>query len=139
MRKRTLIILLAVIVVFTSSVTVSATSLNSTDILPRFTHISSVSAGLTIDSSTGLASCEGIGCAKANSSIVDVTVQLQQYKNNAWVTLKTWSGTDSVMTVVDGQYYVYKGYRYRTKVSVVVYDADGNYLESTIGTQEKTY
>jgi len=43
------------------------------------------------------------------------------------------------MAVVSGEYYVYKGYKYRTKTNMIVYDENGKYLESAIGTQETTY
>ena len=136
MKKRVISLFVSMIMLFSCALVTSATEYA---IQPRFTHIYSVSAGLTIDSSTGLATCEGFGSSKANDNTVSITVQLQQYKNGVWTTLKSWSGSDTVSVSVTGLYYVYKGYKYRTNVAVIVYDANGNYLESTIGTQEKTY
>lgn len=137
--KKVIQVVTALLLVFILPITASASSLEARVSQPRYTHIDGVYASLSIDSSNGLATCTGTAYAKASDSIVELTVQLQQCKNDTWYTLKTWSGSDTNMAVVTGKYYVYKGYTYRTKVSVVMYDADGNYLESTIGTQEKTY
>lgn len=105
----------------------------------RFTYIDAVGAQISIDTSTGIATCTGIGYAKATDDVVLLTVQLQRCENNVWYTLKTWSGSDVNMAVVTGRYAVYSGYTYRTKVSMILYDSNGNYLESATGTQETTY
>ena len=101
-------------------------------IQPRYTYIDAVG-------SSGKATCTGVGYAKDTYATVDMTVQLQQYVDGGWKTLEIWTGSDVNMAVVSGEYYVYKGYKYRTKTNMVVYDEDGNYLESASGTQEKTY
>lgn len=107
-------------------------------IQPRYTYIDAVGAKISINSS-GKATCTGVGYAKDTYATVDLTVQLQQYVDGGWKTLEIWTGSDVNMAVVSGEYYVYKGYKYRTKTNMVVYDEDGNYLESASGTQEKTY
>ena len=107
-------------------------------IQPRYTYIDAVGAKISI-SSSGKATCTGVGYAKDTYATVDLTVQLQQYLDGGWKTLEIWTGSDVNMAVVSGEYYVYKGYKYRTKTNMDVYDEDGNYLESASGTQEKTY
>ena len=46
---------------------------------------------------------------------LSVEIRLQQYKNNQWVTIKTWSDRDVAPYCGTGGYwYVAKGYYYRT-------------------------
>ena len=140
MKKKFVTIIVLVLVVLGITVPASATSENPEveQIQPRYTYIDAVGAKLSI-SANGLASCTGVGYAKGTYDTVDLTVYLQQSKNGAWTTLQSWSGSDTNMAVVSGEYYVYKGYKYRTKTSMIVYDENGKYLESASGTQEKTY
>ncbi len=55
---------------------------------------------------------------------VKFSVDLQQYKDNKWVTIKSWDETNKVDTVValfDHSYDVEKGYNYRFKSKIKVY------------------
>lgn len=46
--------------------------------------------------------------------LIEVEVELQQFKNGSWVTIKTWKGSDSApICVVVGKWYVPKKYGYR--------------------------
>lgn len=140
MKRKFAMLLVLVLVVSSVAVPVSADS-ECKDIQliqPRYTYIDAVGAKLSINS-RGKATCTGVGYAKDTYATVDLTVELQQYKDQSWTTLQIWTGSDVNMAVVSGDYYVYKGYKYRTKTSMIVYDENGKYLESAVGTQEKTY
>ncbi len=138
-RKLAVFLVLAMCVVgFAPPVSATTEFRDVETIQPRYTYIDAVGAKISIDSK-GKATCTGVGYAKDTYATVDLTIQLQQYKNNTWTTLQTWTGSDINMAVVSGEYYVYKGYKYRTKTNMIVYDENGKYLESAIGTQETTY
>lgn len=139
MRKKYISLVLAIILVCTAQFSVPAGAEEIQPVRPRYTYIDAIAANLSINSSTGLATCSGTGYAKGTDDVVSLSVQLQQCKNGNWYTLKAWSGSNTNMAVVSGQYYVYKGYTYRTKVTETVYDKNGNFLESTSCTHEQTY
>ena len=67
-------------------------------------------------------------------------IRLQQYKNNEWVTIKTWSERDvAPFCGTGGYWYVAKGYYYRT-VSVGKAYVNGVVVEqSTIVSQTEKY
>lgn len=138
-RKLIILVVLALIVASVSVPASAATEYeNGQPVQPRYTYIDAVGAKLSIDS-RGKATCTGVGYAKDTYATVNLTVELQQYKDESWTTLQIWTGSDVNMAVVSGEYYVYKGYKYRTLTSMVVYDENGKYLESASGSQQKTY
>lgn len=137
--NRCIPVILAIIIISMIPLTAAAESFTDNQVQPCYTYIDAVTAGLSINSSTGLATCSGTGYAKGTTDVVSLTVLLQQNKDGTWHTLKSWSGSNTNMAVVEGQYYVYKGYTYRTKVTEIVYDKNGNYLESASCTYERTY
>lgn len=136
------IVMFLVLALFVSSVLLPASAAaeyeDVQEVQPRYTYIDAVGAKISIDSN-GKATCTGVGYAKDTYAAVDLTVELQQYKNDTWTTLKIWTGSDVNMAVVSGEYYVYKGYKYRTKTNMIVYDENGKYLESASGSQQTTY
>lgn len=134
MKKRIITFIMLVLAVLSIAVPASAASenLDMEPVQPRYTYIDAVGAKISINSS-GLASCTGVGYAKGTYDTVDLTVYLQQYKNGTWTTLQTWTGSGTNMAVVSGEYYVYKGYKYRTKTSMIVYDENGKYLNLPAG------
>ena len=138
-RNRCILLILAILIISTIPLTVAADIPTDNQAQPCYTYIDAVSAGLSINSSTGLATCSGTGYAKGTTDVVSLTVLLQQSKDGTWHTLKSWSGSNTNMAVVEGQLYVYKGYTYRTKVTEIVYDKNGNFLESASCTYEQAY
>lgn len=107
-------------------------------IQPRWTHVDELYAALKIDTTLGIATCEGSITAQDDLP-VKVIVYLQQYNNGRWVTLKTWQAEDSEYVYKSGSYAIYSGYKYRTYVEGFVYDSNGNMIEATSLAQEKTY
>lgn len=99
-------------------------------ITPLFTHISTLDAGLTIDSS-GKATCIGNVTLYNNSYSTDLTVQLQRYTSTGWSTIKSWtsSGTGIPGTEIVAYYYVTRG-TYRVLSTAKVYDTYGYLVET---------
>jgi len=107
-------------------------------ISPRFTYISKVTTGLTI-SNAGVATCTANGCAPGVGS-VKIICRLQQYKNGAWTTIRTWTGTGTNIASIAKTVAVYSGYTYRTYTSFYAYNSAGSLLETaTCYSSQVTY
>lgn len=125
--RRFFIFLLACSLLVCCTVSASATVLDNVD--PRYTNILDIQAILSINESTGIASCSGMVTAR-NVTPVKVNVYLQIQENGGWTTLKTWSSTGTTIATVAKGYAVFSGYTYRVNVVGFVYDANGNIIES---------
>lgn len=139
--------LISAIIVVCFSLALATTALaatTDTDTPPaamRYTHIDLLSAGLSINSS-GKASCGGIVHATYPDTDITLKVELQQYKNNTWSTIKSWSDSGSGKNTLDvnGEYYVTSGYTYRVVSTAKVYNSNGILLEEqSKTTSEKKY
>ena len=125
--RKTINVICILVLIFLCAAPASAYTQN--DIMPFYDNINSVYANLTIDESTGIASCTGMISAKSLYP-VSVTVRLQVYKNGDWETLYTWSDSGTWSVTCEGYYAVYSGYKYRVIVLGYVYDSAGNIIES---------
>ncbi|TEB15564.1 hypothetical protein Psfp_02059 [Pelotomaculum sp. FP] len=98
-------------------------------ITPKFTYISLLSPGLSINSS-GKATCIGLASAYDSSHTTILTVELQKYTGSGWSTIKSWSAssTGTSVAVVEENYYVVHG-TYRVCATAEVYNASGVLLE----------
>ena len=107
-------------------------------IRPNFTYIWIFQTGFDI-SSTGKASVN-VYLTAQNVDSVKVEASLQQYKNGAWTTIKSWSNTETGTNAgLAGTYYVAKGYSYRVVSCCSVFKS-GNLVEITSYTSNsKTY
>lgn len=100
---------------------------NEESIMPIFTYINLINTSVDI-SKSGIATV--MGSVKAiKTEKVSTTVRLQQFKNNKWQTLYTWSDEDKYSCTVERSRAVPKGYSYRTQVTGKVYDAKGKVIE----------
>ncbi len=99
-------------------------------IAPQFTYISSLSSGLSINSS-GRAACAGFASAYNSSHTTKLTVELQKSSGSVWSTIKSWSAssTGTSAAVVEENYYVVRG-TYRVCATAKVYNASGGLLET---------
>lgn len=91
-------------------------ALLSDSIMPRYTYIKQVGAGLQIQNKTAYLYAECITYNKAN---ISVKVELQRYENGTWKTIKTYSNSaNDTECVVSEEYAVTSGYDYRTNITV---------------------
>lgn len=95
----------------------------------QFETINTIHARLTIDETLGIATCYGRITAK-NTYPVEVELLLQVYKDNKWVTLKTWSNTGTMNCSTSHQYAIARGYTYCVYVTGYVYDSNGAIIEA---------
>jgi len=100
------------------------------EIIPHFTYISLLNAGLNINSS-GKATCIGHASAYDSSHTTRLTVELQKYTGNGWSTFKSWSTSSTGQSIagLEEDYYVVHG-TYRVCSTAKVYNASGNLLEN---------
>ena len=134
--KRIISILAVCTLVVALAVPVAAESYSS--IQPRYTYVSSVRATLSIDTSSGIATCTG-GVVAKDVQPVEVVVSLQKDMGTYWKTIKSWSGTGTMSTEITNRYAVASDNTYRVYVAGYVYDSDNNLLESATATHEVDY
>jgi len=97
-------------------------------IMPLYTHISSITSGLSI-SSSGMASCSG-QVIHASGNHARLVVTLQQQRNGVWQRFDEWETTGSTMVTLGRDRAVTTGFRYRVVVTATIFDATGRVLET---------
>lgn len=134
--KRFLLFTITLLIFVSSVLPASAAVKDEVELL--YTHINSVSAGLSIDETWGIATCSG-GVDAKKILPVKVTVNLQVYKDGYWQTLKTWSETGTATANTSFSYAIASGYKYRTYTIGYVYNSEGVILESASAIQAVNY
>lgn len=106
-------------------------------IMPIFKSINDISASINI--SKGVATVSGSTSA-LRSGKVETIVKLQQFYNNQWKTLATWSSKEEYFSMVEKSKAVKKGYSYRAQVTGKAYDSKGKVIEqATVNSQSQYY
>lgn len=106
-------------------------------IMPIFTSINDISASINI--SNGIATVSGSTSA-LRSGKVETIVKLQQFCDNQWKTLATWSSKEEYFSMVEKSKAVKKGYSYRVQVTGKAYDSNGKVIEqATVNSQSQYY
>ena len=76
----------------------------------------------------------------STSYSMKIVTKLQSYRSGAWKTLYTKTKTsDYTATTNSGSYYVTKGYKYRTRNTITVYNSKGNVIETDTLNCTRTY
>ena len=101
-------------------------------VMPCYNHISSVAVGLSI-SLAGKATCDtGVTLYSASHSAEITMVLYRTDDGSNWDEVKTWTYTgDGPDVDLTKYWYITSGYDYIVQSWVDVYDADGNFIEST--------
>lgn len=131
--KKVVAIMVALLLIILQPLTVYASA-----IMPRYVYIDNITARFEIDTTWGIASCEGSVAAKDDLP-VEVIVKLQKRVNGQWETLKTWSVEDSWGAYASGHYAIDRGYDYRIYVVGYVYDSAGNVIDGATLAKEQYY
>lgn len=97
---------------------------------PRFTGISLLSANISIDS-WGCATCTGKVVPSSSTYTSYLTVSLQQYLSGSWITIKSWSVSNTGFSGVNlsGSYYVAHG-TYREASTATIYNSSDVLVDS---------
>ncbi len=124
MKKRLVVILAVVMMVLSGTVAMA-----------RYSVVHSTAVGLTI-SSSGLASGSA-ECDTQRTADIGITAELQQYKDGAWKTIYTQSGSKNADEFkVSISRYVVKGYSYRIKATFDVDDGSNQETLTAYSTME---
>lgn len=105
----------------------------------RWNAISTVS--MTLDFKTGgKAAFATTVTSKSTSYSVKIVTKLQSYRSGTWKTLYTKTKTSEYPSAMNsGSYYVTKGYKYRTRNTITVYNSSGKVIETDTLNCTRTY
>lgn len=120
--RRILCLLLSLACIASMTLTFAYANEASRENLLRYTGVSSISAGLTIDNA-GCANCSGSAMTYSGYS-VNLSMKLQR----DGTTIKTWSTSGSTFVPLSKSYYVTSGHNYQVVTSVDVYNSKGAYV-----------
>lgn len=77
---------------------------------------------------------------KSASYSLKIVTKLQSYRSGAWKTLYTKTKTSGYPSAMNsGSYYVTKGYKYRTRNTITVYNSSGKVIETDTLNCTRTY
>jgi hypothetical protein len=133
MKKKIITLLLTMLIVSFCAMPVLANTseLNGDAVVisPMFTYISRAEAQIFINSS-GKATVETYLAGNSEVTSTKATINLQQYKDGSWTTIKTWNESSSSRILnFSSTHYVSSGYKYRVQSIVTAYS--GTQSEST--------
>lgn len=98
-------------------------------VAPQFKKIISTSVSFYIDEKTSIAYCYA-DCIAESGVTIKIVGTLQQYANGSWVYVTSWTTTGVGTAVLDKQYKVASGYKYRFIARFYIYDSNGSFVES---------
>lgn len=133
--KKIFAIILAT-VLFVLMVTPVYAALPDPPITPQYNYIDTYSVGLSIDKSTGIASCSA-SCYTTTNNTVKIEYDLERYMGSYWATVKTWTSSGTSYASLNKSWAVYSGYTYRGFATYSIYNSAGNLLET--GSASKSY
>lgn len=133
MKRKLITVILAMILVISSTMPVSANTNELNDeiiISPMFTYISTAQAQIHIDSN-GKATVYTDVYGNSSVTSTRATIRLQQLRGDgSWTTIRTWNESSNTRILkFNGTYNVPKGYYYRVQSVVTAYS--GTQSEST--------
>lgn len=105
----------------------------------RWNTISSVVMGLDFKTA-GKAVFSTTVTTRSTSYSMKIVTKLQSYRSGTWKTLYTKTKTSSSTGAMNsGSYYVTKGYKYRTRNTITIYNSSGKVIETDTLNCTRTY
>lgn len=98
------------------------------EVTPQWVNLKSVSSYLEIDN-LGIATCIGRVSHSSVGGTCKLIMNLQKFSNNQWNTIYTWTTVGDSYSYNEAYRAVTKG-TYRLVVTGIVYDSNGNFIES---------
>ena len=104
----------------------------ATQAQPRYAKIHTLTSELLSINWLGKATCCGTADSLDSTCRLELFVELQRSEDgvNGWTTIKTWDTVGYSDVAIEGYHYVAAGYYYRVGTSIIVYDAEGYFIES---------
>lgn len=134
--KRIFATILAIVMLAAMAVPAIAAVPEDTVVSPQYTYIKSNSVNLTINESTGVATCTS-SCYATSGYTISIECKLQRYTGTSWSTVKTWTVSANRLATVNEEWTVSSGYTYRVYSTFRIYNSSGTLLET--GTNSKSY
>ena len=131
MKKIISMILCIVILLSMTSITCMADD-TAGEVQPIYNVITEMSASLSL-SGTGLATCAGSTTVISDTLSVRLSVALQKYTAGGWQNVTLWSTSGIRLVGLEKYWNVSESGRYRTCVTVSVYNANDMQLDYAIG------
>lgn len=105
---------------------------------PQMDYIAQANASIYIDSDgVATVSCSVYGY-QGTTTRVEISANLQQYKDSNWVTLKTFTAeSDSHRTSLSETYKISKGYSYRVQASIKAYSGGKSEVQTVTSSSAK--
>ena len=119
--------IVAMILVCVMSLSIFASAIN-VDAQPYYLSIARFSIQFDIPAS-GRSDIVGSVVSSSSDYSVNLTVELQQWKNSSWSTIKSWTTSGKGYVMIDENWYVVMGNKYRIHAAATVYDQNGKVLE----------
>lgn len=135
--KKVYAILLATILLISTAFPAQA-ALPDQPAVPLYNYIDAYDVNLSIDKTTGIASCSA-SCYTSSNNTVEVEYRLQRYMGSYWGTVKTWTSSGTSVASLNKSWAVYSGYTYRGYAIYRVYNSAGTLLETGSATKTFSY
>lgn len=133
--KRIFAAILTIVMLAVMAVPAFAAVPENTVVSPQYTYIQSNYANLTINESTGGATCTS-SCYATSGYTVSIECKLQRYTGTSWSTVKTWTTSANRYASISQTWTVPSGYTYRVYSTFRIYNSSGTLLET--GTNSKS-
>ncbi|MCR5702993.1 MAG: hypothetical protein K6G85_00105 [Eubacterium sp.] len=130
MKRKIMMLLMVFVLIINTQWSIRADDAEN-EISLRYTHISSISAGLSIDSSN-VANCLGTVTIRDNYKSRMYVSLYKSSSSGSYSRIKMWAQdfTGTGMKIMNKYYTVTRGYKYKVKVEVRIYNSAGNVIET---------
>lgn len=132
MKKRSAIRVISVLLLIGMLFSFASVASATDQVQPRYQKIVILTSELLDINWLGKATFCGTVSLLDETCLIDLFVDLQRSEDgvDGWTTIKTWSATGYEDVVIEKSYYVASGYYYRIGTTAIIYDAQGNFVES---------
>lgn len=129
MKKRSLVLVISLFLLLGM---LFSTASAASQVQPRYAKIHTITSELLSINWLGKATFCGSADSLDSTCRLELYVELQRSADgfDGWTTIKTWSTTGYEDVVIEESHYVASGYYYRIGTIVIVYDSNGNFIES---------
>ena len=135
--KKIFVILLATILLF-SMVIPAYAALPDPPASPQYSYIETYDSGLSINQTTGIATCSA-SCFVYGNNTIKIEYVLQRYMGSYWGTVKTWTSSGTSYASLSKSRTVDSGYTYCGDITFRVYNSAGRLLETGNVTETYSY
>lgn len=112
---------------------------SASEMSPRYTNVSYITADIDIANVSGIATCTASVVAKDQVSNIRLIATLYRLVDGEWQSVKNWTTSNIGTATIVGYCAISKGNTYKLCAFGYVYDANGNLLESVESSESCIY